>query len=98
MALGVLCGNLFPEHYLFFKPIATIYTNLVKMIVVPTIFFAILYGLTNIGDISALGRIGIKASAIYATTTLLAVTIGIAVVSLSKPGVGATLLTMLKVP
>ncbi|EKE01254.1 MAG: proton/sodium-glutamate symport protein (GltP) [uncultured bacterium] len=92
MALGILCGYIFPEHFQLFKPIATIYTNMVKMIVVPTVFFAILFGMTNISDIHSLGRIGIKSTIIYGVATVIAVAIGIAFALFFEPGVGVSLM------
>lgn len=91
MFLGVVCGYIFREHYSIAKPIATIYMNLVKMIVIPTVFFAILYGMTNISDIHTLGRIGLKASLIYGVATVLAVTIGITIAWYFEPGTGVNL-------
>jgi len=91
MLLGVICGYLFKEHYLIAKPIATIYMNLVKMIVVPTVFFAILYGMANISDINTLGRLGLKSSLIYGIATILAVTIGIVIAWYFEPGAGVNL-------
>lgn len=91
MLLGIIVGCIFKEHYLFFKPIAIMYTNMVKMIVVPTIFFAILFGMTNISDIHSLGRIGTKAIAIYGFATLLAVGLGITFALFFEPGAGVHL-------
>lgn len=91
MVLGILCGHIFQEHSIIFKPIATIYTNLVKMIVIPTVFFAILFGITNISDIRSLGRIGSKAIAIYSISTMLAVSIGITFTLFFEPGKGVSL-------
>lgn len=91
MCLGVLCGYIFQDNCMFFKPIATIYTNMVKMIVVPTVFFAILFGMTNISDIHSLGHIGIKASIIYGMATVLAVAIGIIFAIFFEPGIGVNL-------
>lgn len=91
MLLGIVAGCIFKEHYWLFKPIATMYSNLVKMIVVPTIFFAILFGMTNIGDIHSLGRIGIKAVIIYSFATLLAVGLGLAFALFFAPGTGVHL-------
>jgi len=88
MLLGIIVGCIFKEHYLFFKPIATMYSNLVKMIVVPTIFFAVLFGMTNISDIHSLGRIGIKAVIIYGFATLFAVGLGLIFALFFKPGTG----------
>ena len=95
MLLGIVCGYFFRESYPFFKPLAAIYINLVKMIVVPTIFFAIIYGITNISDIGTIGRIGLKSILIYTLATLIAVTIGILTASYLNPGVGIDLLTNL---
>ena len=92
MLLGVICGHLFPQYFLLAKPIATIYMNLVKMIVIPTVFFAILYGMTNISDIHTLGRIGLKASVIYGIATVIAVTIGIIISWYFEPGTGVNLI------
>lgn len=92
MLCGVICGHLFPQHYIIAKPIATIYMNLVKMIVIPTVFFAILYGMTNISDIHTLGRIGLKASVIYGIATVIAVTIGIVIAWYFEPGTGVNLI------
>lgn len=92
MALGTICGYFFEGYHLSVKPIATIYMNMVKMIVVPTVFFAILYGMTNISDIKTLGRIGTKASVMYISVTVIAVSIGILFAMYFKPGVGVNLL------
>ena len=91
MLLGIVGGHLFPEYCFIVKPIATIYSNMIKMIVVPTVFFAVLYGLTNISDIKMLGRMGFKSSAIYIATTLFAVIMGITFASVFAPGAGVNL-------
>lgn len=92
MILGILCGYIFPEHYQFFKPIATIYNNIVKMIVIPTVFFAILFGMTNISDIHTLGRIGLKALILYVLATVFAVALGIIFALFFEPGTGINLI------
>jgi Na+/H+-dicarboxylate symporter len=55
------------------------------------VFFAILYGMTNISDIHTLGRIGSKAIVIYGVATVIAVTIGIILAEFFKPGLGVQL-------
>ena len=62
MVLGIIFGYLFPEWQHIAKLLAAIYANMIKMIVVPTIFFAVLYGMTNISSVHSLGRIGIKST------------------------------------
>ncbi len=92
MFLGIICGYFCREYYQLFKPFATIYINLVKMIVVPTVFFAIIYGITNISDIGTIGRIGLKSSLIYTVATVVAVLIGIFIANHLQPGIDINLL------
>lgn len=61
------------------------------MIIVPLIFLAIVSGITNMEDSKTLGRVGIKASIAYLLTTLFAITIGLMVGTLFKPGAGVIL-------
>jgi Na+/H+-dicarboxylate symporter len=50
------------------------------------VLFSIITGVTGLSDVSSLGRIGAKTVAIYLATTLLAVSIGLALVNLFNPG------------
>ena len=92
MLLGILCGYFCRDYHHLFKPLATIYINLVKMIVVPTIFFAIIYGITNISDVGTIGRIGLKSSAVYIIATIIAVIIGMLAANYLQPGISINLL------
>jgi len=87
MLIGIISGYFFPQYYLLAKPFAIIYTNLIKMMIIPTVFSAILFGMTNIRDIHTLGRIGIKSIIIYFFVTILAVTIGITSAHYFAPGI-----------
>ena len=62
------------------------------MIVVPTIFFAIIYGITNISDVGTIGRIGLKSSAVYIIATIIAVIIGMLAANYLQPGISINLL------
>ncbi len=70
---------------------STIYMNLLKMIVVPVVFFAILYGITSIDDMETFGRLGSKAIAIYMTVTVIAIIVGIGFGLIFNPGQGIEL-------
>ncbi len=91
MLLGVLCGYFFKEKAMILKPIGTIFINMIKMIVIPLIFFAVLYGVTSIDDSATFGRLGSKAVMIYSITTVMAVSIGIIFANIFKPGVGVNI-------
>lgn len=62
-----------------------------NMIVIPLVFSSIALGVAGMGDSKALGRIAGKTFAFYIVTTLIAATIGLFLVNLVKPGVGADL-------
>ncbi len=88
MVLGIICGHFLKEQALVFKPIGTLFINMIKMVVIPLIFFSVLNGVTNMSDASSFGRIGSKALLAYCFTTVFAVTIGLAFAVIFKPGEG----------
>ncbi len=92
MFLGLLGGKYLPWLPTYVEPMVEIYMNLIKMIVIPTVFCAILYGITNLSDVTLLGRLGKKAAWIYLGMTILAVSLGILIVNLLKPGIGVNLM------
>ncbi len=92
MALGVLFGlvavsfqwNIFTLH--FVKPWGTIFINLLKLIAVPLIIVSLIGGVSNLKDISKLSRMGLKTIMLYIMTTIIAITIGLMVVNITRPG------------
>ena len=67
-------------------PFGTIFINLLKLIAVPLVLFSIINGVSNIGDPSSLGRMGGKTLLAYLITTILAVSLGLVLVNVIKPG------------
>ena len=67
-------------------PFGTIFIRLLKFIAVPLVLFSIISGISGLSDISRLGKMGAKTLAFYLVTTLLAVTVGLGMVNLIKPG------------
>lgn len=70
-------------------PFGDIFINLLKLIAVPLVLFSIIHGITGLSDTASLGRLGIKTLAMYLLTTVFAVTIGLGVVNIFKPGESA---------
>jgi proton glutamate symport protein len=68
------------------EPIGTIFIRLIMMIVVPLVVASIIIGTASLGDIRKLGRLGGKTVAYYLITTAVAVTIGLAVSNIVRPG------------
>lgn len=67
-------------------PFGTIFINLLKLIAVPLVLFSIISGVANIGDPKSLGRMGGKTLLIFLTTTTLAISLGLVLVNVIKPG------------
>jgi len=68
--------------------VGSVFVAALKMMVVPLVFVSLVAGVTSLSDLNALGRIGIKALALYLTTTAIAVTIALSLASLVGPGHG----------
>lgn len=71
-------------------PIGQIFVNLLKLIAVPLIIASLAKGIADLQDISKLSKIGGRTIGIYLTTTVIAVTLGLLVVNIVKPGEGMT--------
>ncbi len=87
-AIGILAGVFFKEQAMLIKPIGDLFLNLIKMIVVPLVAFSIASGISNMGDIGKLKRVGTKTLLFYIVTTALSGMIGLAVAHLLAPGNG----------
>jgi Na+/H+-dicarboxylate symporter len=68
--------------------LGTAFINLITMIVIPLVVASLLVGTASLGDLRKLGRIGGKTLAYYMITTAVAVTIGLALANVIKPGAG----------
>lgn len=68
------------------KPFGTIFINSLKLIAIPLILAALIKGITDLKDISSLSKMGTRTIITYVTTTIIAVSIGLVVVNLVKPG------------
>ena len=72
------------------EPLGTAFINLITMIVIPLVVASLLVGTASLGDLRKLGRIGGKTVAYYMTTTAIAVTIGLGLANVLKPGAGVS--------
>lgn len=96
LTLGILV-NLFLADIAFvrtylidglLKIIGSVFVAALKMLVVPLVFVSLVGGVTALGDVKKLGRIGLKAIAFYLCTTAIAVTIALSVAVAVSPGEG----------
>ena len=99
MVLGVIVGQtmhlvLVPsviesEVAPWLKLLSDIFLNLIKMLVAPLVLSTIVVGIANMGDSAALGRIGVRALAWFISASLISIGLGLLMVNLFQPGVGA---------
>ena len=73
----------------WFKLLSDIFLNLIKLLVAPLILSTIVVGIAHMGDSTALGRIGFRAIAWFITASFISIGLGLLMVNLLEPGVGA---------
>jgi aerobic C4-dicarboxylate transport protein len=86
--LGILVGQLYPKFGVDLKILGDIFIKMIKMVITPIVFFTIVIGFANMGDMKKIGKIGGKALIYFEIVTTLAMAIGIIVMYLVQPGVG----------
>jgi len=99
LMLGVGLGYLANTEYMvgsynlkslipIIKPVGDVFMNLIKMIIVPIVFLAIVSGVTSVEDKAKLGRLGRKGVMGYLSTAMFAVVTGLVFGHFFQPGVG----------
>jgi len=68
------------------SPFGDIFIRLLKFIAIPLVLFSIITGVASLKDITKLGRVGAKTLSVYLITTIFAVTVGLVIVNLVRPG------------
>ncbi len=63
-----------------------IFIRLLKMLIMPLIISSVIVGVASVGDFRRLGKIGLATLGYYMVTMLIAVTIGLTLVTLINPG------------
>ena len=86
--IGILLGHFAPETGAAMRPLGDGFIKLVRMMITPIIFCVVVVGIAKIGDLKAVGRIGMKALIYFEVISTLALLIGLVVVNVLQPGVG----------
>jgi len=86
--VGVILGYVAPETGAAMRPLGDGFIKLVRMMITPIIFCVVVTGIAKIGDLKAVGRIGVKALVYFEVVSTLALIIGLVVVNIVQPGVG----------
>ena len=92
MALGVVGGIILSQLGAqdivrdWIKPVGTIFINLLKLIAIPLIIASLIKGISDLKDISKFSSMGIRTIGYYIFTTVVAISIGLVIVNIVKPG------------
>jgi aerobic C4-dicarboxylate transport protein len=88
IGIGVLLGYFYPDIGTSMKPLGDGFIKLIKMIIAPIIFCTVVTGIAGMDDMKKVGRVGAKALLYFEIVSSIALAIGLAVVTLIKPGAG----------
>lgn len=85
---GALLGVCWPPWAIPLKPLGDAFIKLIKMLIAPIIFTTVVAGISGMGDLKKVGRVGLKALVYFELVTTLALVIGLVVANVFAPGAG----------
>jgi Na+/H+-dicarboxylate symporter len=91
LALGLALGAFWPGAAPYFQFLGDLFVRAIRMLVVPIVLVTIASGITALGDPRRIGSLGARAVGLFAATTAIAVSVGMIVGTLVRPGEGAPL-------
>lgn len=94
--MGLIAGIIYSFVSIYFgwnkftldwiDPFGVIFIRLLKFIAVPLVLFSIISGVSTLPDPTKLGRMGAKTLGLYLFTTVFAISLGLLLTNLFKPG------------
>jgi aerobic C4-dicarboxylate transport protein len=88
IALGVLIGHFYPDLGKSLKPLGDGFIALIKMMIAPVIFCTVVHGISSMGDLKRVGRVGLKALVYFEVVSTVALAVGLLVGEVLQPGRG----------
>ena len=88
LVLGILVGMAWPDFAVQAKPLGDGFIKLIKMLVPVIVFCVVVHGIAAAGDLSKVGRVGIRALIYFEVVTTIALLLGIVLAYTFQPGVG----------
>ena len=85
---GVAVGQLFPVFGASLKPLGDGFLKLIRMLVAPVVFFTVVIGIAQVGDLRRLGRVGLKSLFYFESVTTFALVLGTIAATVMQPGRG----------
>jgi Na+/H+-dicarboxylate symporter len=91
LALGIVFALVAPAATPYVQFLGDLFVRAIRMLVAPIVLVTIAAGITSLADPKRLGGLGGRTIGLFALTTFLAVSVGMIVASIVRPGVGAPL-------
>ncbi len=88
IALGITGGIFFPDQMFSMRWIGVIFMNLLKLVVLPLVFSALVSSIASMGNLRKLGSVGVYTLIYIIFSVSFAVFIGLTLINLFKPGIG----------
>jgi Na+/H+-dicarboxylate symporter len=71
--------------------VTALFLRLIKMIIAPLVFSTLVAGIAHMGDVAALGRVGVRSLLWFVGASLVSLTLGLLLVTVLHPGIGLNL-------
>jgi aerobic C4-dicarboxylate transport protein len=88
IVIGILIGHFYPNTGKALKPLGDGFISLIKMMIAPIIFCTVVHGISSMGDLKKVGRVGLKTLFYFECVSTLALVIGLLVGEIVQPGHG----------
>jgi len=86
ITIGIALGYFYPAEAVKMEILGKTFVDIIKLFIIPIIFLTIVLGISSIGDLKKVGRIGIKSLLYFEIVTTLALAIGIIIAIWLEPG------------
>ncbi|KRD12475.1 glutamate:protein symporter [Flavobacterium sp. Root901] len=83
---GVLLGHFSPENGMKMEILGKKFVDIIKLFIGPIIFLTIVLGISGMGNLKKVGRIGVKALGYFEVVSTIALAIGVGVAYVFQPG------------
>lgn len=91
LVLGVVFALVWPEGAPYVQFLGDLFVRAIRMLVAPIVLVTIAAGITSLADPKKLGSLGARTIGLFAATTAVAVSVGMLVATVIRPGAGAPL-------
>ena len=91
LILGVVFALVWPAGAPYVQFLGDLFVRAIRMLVAPIVLVTIAAGITSLADPKKLGSLGARTIGLFAATTAIAVSVGMLVATVIRPGAGAPL-------